>query len=132
MQCGAVLQKDRYFEIALLHLGSLNLEREEYTERLQRDNILVTLGASNTEYAAEAELRDALTDFAAYAQEAVLDFRAVFQQIVKSVYPAAEIGIPTSGRSIQSFRPYHRPVLCTALGEFHPLAAALMGYLYPL
>ena len=50
-------------------LGSLNLEREEYTERLQRDNILVTLGASNTEYAAEAELRDALTDFASYAQD---------------------------------------------------------------
>ena len=50
-------------------LGSLNLEREEYTERLQRDNILVTLGASDTEYATEAELRDALTDFASYAQD---------------------------------------------------------------
>ena len=50
-------------------LGSLNLEREEYTERLLRDNILVTLGASNTEYAAEEELRDALTDFASYAQD---------------------------------------------------------------
>ncbi|MCI8658378.1 MAG: hypothetical protein HFF72_13265 [Oscillospiraceae bacterium] len=50
-------------------LDSLNLEREEYTERLLRDNILVTLGASNTEYTTEEELRDALTDFAAYAQD---------------------------------------------------------------
>lgn len=50
-------------------LGSLNLEREEYTGRLQRDNILVTLGAANTEYTTEEELRDALADFAAYAQD---------------------------------------------------------------
>lgn len=50
-------------------LGSLDLEREEYTGRLQRDNILVTLGASNTEYTTEEELRDALTDFAAYAAD---------------------------------------------------------------
>jgi len=50
-------------------LDSLNLEREEYTERLLRDNILVTLGASNTEYTTEEELRNALTDFAAYAQD---------------------------------------------------------------
>ena len=50
-------------------LGSLNLEREEYTGRLQRDNILVTLGASNTEYTTEEELRDALTDLAAYAAD---------------------------------------------------------------
>lgn len=50
-------------------LASLALEREEYTERLQRDNILVTLGASNTEYTTEEELRDALADFASYAQD---------------------------------------------------------------
>ena len=50
-------------------LDSLNLEREEHTERLLRDNILVTLGASNTEYTTEEELRNALTDFAAYAQD---------------------------------------------------------------
>lgn len=53
--------------IAGSSLSSLNLEREEYTGRLQRDNILITLGASNTEYSTEAELRDALADFASYA-----------------------------------------------------------------
>lgn len=53
--------------IAGSSLGSLDLEREEYTGRLQRDNILITLGASNTEYSTEEELRDALADFASYA-----------------------------------------------------------------
>lgn len=53
--------------IAGTSLGSLNLEREEYTGRLMRDNILITLGASNTEYGTEEELRDALADFTSYA-----------------------------------------------------------------
>lgn len=53
--------------IAGSSLGSLNLEREEYTGRLQRDNILITLGASNTEYSTEEDLGDALADFASYA-----------------------------------------------------------------
>lgn len=51
--------------IAGSSLGSLNLE--EFSGHLRRDNILITLGASNTEYGTEEELRDALADYAAYA-----------------------------------------------------------------
>lgn len=51
--------------IAGSSLGSLNLE--EFSGHLRRDNILITLGASNTEYSTEEELRDALADFASYA-----------------------------------------------------------------
>lgn len=51
--------------IAGTSLGSLNLE--ELTGYMKRDNILITLGALNTEYSTEEGLRDALTGFASYA-----------------------------------------------------------------